>query len=138
MEIKKTFKVGNLLEEGMWGAGIGSAVCLGRGDHRGALIAAGIGFVLDGAGVGLERRKARILDQCLDRLKAGEKIGSIMANHEGDEELGGCLKTARLVLEAGQAVPSAERFWAGRGKLLEAVGRKRREKGLDLLETKAA
>lgn len=83
-------------------------------------------------GFGLE------LDKYLNRLMAGEGIEEIMANHEGNDELGGCLRTARRVLEAGQAVPSAEGFWVGRERLLRAVKRKRREKGLDLPESKAA
>jgi len=149
MEIKKifsrfNFNSKNLLEAGRWGTGGVSAVCFVRGEHASVRIAGGVAFGLDIfqrtreliSERRLRREKDEVVDQCCEYLKAGESVGSIMADYENGE-LEGKLRTARVVLDIGQVQiePSNRGFQLGKERLLNAVRRKGREKGLDLPET---
>jgi len=94
----------------------------------------------------MRREFERALDECLSQLNTGELgLEEVLARYpEHEAELRPLLRTAMLVRQVPQAVPSPEAKAAGRQRLLSAVARKRREKArarpglVHRLEQKAA
>jgi hypothetical protein len=78
----------------------------------------------------MRREFERALDECLSQLNTGELgLEEVLARYpEHEAELRPLLRTAMLVRQVPQAVPSPEAKAAGRQRLLSAVARKRREK----------
>jgi len=78
----------------------------------------------------MRRGLERALDECLSQLNTGEfGLEEVLARYpEHEAELRPLLRTAMLVRQVPQVVPSAEARAAGRRRLLAAVARKRREK----------
>lgn len=78
----------------------------------------------------MRREFERALDECLSQLNTGEfGLEEVLARYpEHEAELRPLLRTAMLVRQVPQAVPSPEAKAAGRQRLLAAVARKRREK----------
>lgn len=78
----------------------------------------------------MRREFERALDECLSQLNTGEfGLEEVLARYpEHEVELRPLLRTAMLVRQVPQAVPSPEAKAAGRQRLLSAVARKRREK----------
>lgn len=80
----------------------------------------------------MRRKLERALDECLSQLNTGEfGLDEVLARYpEHEAELRPLLRTAMLVRQVPQAVPSPEAKAAGRQRLLSAVAKKRREKAL--------
>jgi len=78
----------------------------------------------------MRRGLERALDECLSQLNTGEfGLEEALARYpEHEDELRPLLRTAMLVRQVPQVVPSAEARAAGRRRLLAAVAKKRREK----------
>jgi hypothetical protein len=80
----------------------------------------------------MRRKFERALDECLSQLNTGEfGLDEVLARYPKYEaELRPLLRTAMLVRQVPQAVPSPEAKAAARQRLLLAVARKRREKAV--------
>ncbi|MGA9349172.1 MAG: DUF5667 domain-containing protein [Anaerolineae bacterium] len=80
----------------------------------------------------MRRKLERALDECLSQLNTGEfGLEEVLARYpEHEAELRPLLRTAMLVRQVPQAVPSPEAKAAGRQRLLSAVAKKRREKAV--------
>ncbi len=80
----------------------------------------------------MRRGFERALDECLSQLNTGEfGLEEVLARYpEHAAELRPLLRTAMLVRQVPQMVPSPEAKAAGRRRLLAAVAKKRREKAL--------
>jgi len=78
----------------------------------------------------MKRGLERALDECLSQLNTGEfGLEEVLARYpEHEAELRPLLRTAMLVRQVPQVVPSPEARAAGRRRLLAAVAKKRREK----------
>jgi hypothetical protein len=78
----------------------------------------------------MRRKLEHALDECLSQLNTGEfGLDEVLARYpEHEAELRPLLRTAMLVRQVPQAVPSPEAKAAGRQRLLSAVAKKRREK----------
>ena len=80
----------------------------------------------------MRRGLERALDECLSQLNTGEfGLEEVLARYPKHEaELRPLLRTAMLVRQVPQAVPSPEAKAAARQRLLLAVAKKRREKAV--------
>jgi hypothetical protein len=80
----------------------------------------------------MRRGFERALDECLSQLNTGEfGLEEVLARYpEHAAELRPLLRTAMMVRQVPQMVPSPEAQAAGRRRLLAAVAKKRREKAL--------
>jgi hypothetical protein len=80
----------------------------------------------------MRRGFERALDECLSQLNTGEfSLEEVLARYPKHEaELRPLLRTAMLVRQVPQAVPSPEAKAAARQRLLLAVAKKRREKAV--------
>ena len=78
----------------------------------------------------MRRGLERALNECLSQLNTGEfGLEEVLARYpEHEAELRPLLRTAMLVRQTPQAVPSPDARAAGRLRLLAAVAKKRREK----------
>jgi len=78
----------------------------------------------------MRRGLEHALNECLSQLNTGELgLEEVLARYpEHEAELRPLLRTAMLVRQVPQAVPSPQAKAAGRQRLLAAVARKRREK----------